>query len=216
MNRSRACGRIGTSMNNRPDAVILYVIPLEASLKFRLSTFLLIIACIGIGAGWIWERQFYEAKLEEQVYTLQDAECSIIGAFHKNLFAQRLKRLENGEISQEEFDRFRERALLDNVIYLYLNEHLATNTKFDLSYGVTFSTDQQNRMLWNAGMSLHLLGLDSLNNVNDKLSNDTDRIDWFGDDLYASNNEINESFADFVERSIERYLEHLNLGKESG
>ena len=26
MNRSRACGRFGTSMNNRPDAVILYVI----------------------------------------------------------------------------------------------------------------------------------------------------------------------------------------------
>ena len=24
MNRSLACGRIGTSMNNRPDAVILY------------------------------------------------------------------------------------------------------------------------------------------------------------------------------------------------
>ena len=29
MNRSRACGRIGTSMNNRPDAVILDVIQLE-------------------------------------------------------------------------------------------------------------------------------------------------------------------------------------------
>ena len=32
MNRSRACGRISTSMNNRPDAVILYVIPLEESI----------------------------------------------------------------------------------------------------------------------------------------------------------------------------------------
>ena len=195
--------------------MITDVIPLEAYLNFRLSTLLLIIACIAIATGWIWERQYYGAKLEEQVYTLQDVESSIIGAFNKNLFAQRLKRLENGEITQQEFDQFKQRALLDNVIYLYLNEHLATNTKFDLSDGVTFSTDQQNRMLWNAGMSLHLLGFNSSADVNSTLKIDPDRIDWFGEELYAANSDIKESFADFIERSIDRYQEHLDLGKEN-
>ena len=35
MNRSRACGRTSTSMNNRPDAVILDVMSLQQILKVR-------------------------------------------------------------------------------------------------------------------------------------------------------------------------------------
>ena len=49
MNRSRACGRNGKSMNNRPDAVILYVIPLNSMSKFSIRTLLLLTAAIGIG-----------------------------------------------------------------------------------------------------------------------------------------------------------------------
>ena len=37
MNRSRACGRVSTSMNNRPDAVILDVIRLEQSCLIEFS-----------------------------------------------------------------------------------------------------------------------------------------------------------------------------------
>ena len=49
MNRSRACGRISTSMNNRPDAVILYVIRLEWNQMRRLILIgaILILAPIG-------------------------------------------------------------------------------------------------------------------------------------------------------------------------
>ena len=116
-------------------------------MKFRLTTLLLLIACIALAGGWAWERRFYEskyqAKLEDQYYTLEDVESCIIGSFNKNLFAQRLDSLSNGEITHDEFDEFRDGALLDSVIYLYLNEHLATNTKFDLSDGVSFSTVQK-------------------------------------------------------------------------
>ena len=82
-------------------------------MKFNLSTLLLLTACIALAVGWAWERRFYETKLEDQYYTLEDVESCIIGSFNKNLFAQRLDSLSNGEITQEEFDKFRDGALLD-------------------------------------------------------------------------------------------------------
>ena len=50
-------------------SVITDVIPLEANLKFNLSTLLLLTACIALAVGWAWERRFYETKLEDQYYT---------------------------------------------------------------------------------------------------------------------------------------------------
>ena len=182
--------------------MITDVIPLEANLKFNLSTLLLLIACIALAVGWAWERRFYETKLEDQYYTLEDVESCIIGSFNKNLFAQRLDRLSNGEITQEEFDKFRDGALLDSVIYLYLNEHIATNTRFDLSDGVSFSTDQNNRIVYNAAWALRLLGLESTNDVASILNSDTNRIEWHGEDLYSSSNMINDSFTEFIGRAI--------------
>ena len=182
-------------------------------MKFRLSTFLLLITIFALATGWLWERRHYKKKLEEQVYTLQDAECSIIGSLHKMMFAQRLQMLADGEITQTEFDDFKTRSLMDNVIYLHLNEKIATNTTFDLSDGVKFSTDQNGRMLRIAGQSLHLLGITSSDELNEILKKDTDRIEWFGSDLFHENGNINDSFADFAKRSIENYQSLLDLSE---
>ena len=184
-------------------------------MKFNLSTLLLLTACIALAVGWAWERRFYETKLEDQYYTLEDVESCIIGSFNKNLFAQRLDSLSNGEITQEEFDKFRDGALLDSVIYLYLNEHIATNTKFDLSDGVSFSTDQNNRIVYNAGWALRLLGLESTNDVASILNSDTNRIEWHGEDLYSSSNKINDSFTEFIERAIDHNNERRRQIEES-
>ena len=199
----------------RSGSVITDVIPLEANLKFNLSTLLLLTACIALAVGWAWGRRFYETKLEDQYYTLEDVESCIIGSFNKNLFAQRLDSLSNGEITQEEFDKFRDGALLDSVIYLYLNEHIATNTKFDLSDGVSFSTDQNNRIVYNAGWALRLLGLESTNDVASILNSDTNRIEWHGEDLYSSSNKINDSFTEFIERAIDHNNERRRQIEES-
>ena len=196
-------------------SVITDVIPLEANLKFNLSTLLLLTACIALAVGWAWERRFYETKLEDQYYTLEDVESCIIGSFNKNLFAQRLDRLSNGEITQEEFDKFRDGALLDSVIYLYLNEHIATNTRFDLSDGVSFSTDQNNRIVYNAAWALRLLGLESTNDVASILNSDTNRIEWHGEDLYSSSNMINDSFTEFIGRAINHNNERQRQMEES-
>ena len=161
----------------------------------------------------MWERRHYKEKLEEQVYTLQDAECSIIGSLHKMMFAQRLQMLADGEITQTEFDDFKTRSLMDNVIYLHLNEEIATNTTFDLSDGVKFSTDQNGRMLRIAGQSLHLLGINSSEELNNILKKDTYRIEWFGNDLFQENGNISDSFADFADRSIEHYQSLLDLNE---
>ena len=54
MNRSRACGRIGTSMTNRSDAVILYVIRLAMKrIKYSLKFAFILIAILCIPSWWI-------------------------------------------------------------------------------------------------------------------------------------------------------------------
>jgi hypothetical protein len=112
-------------------------------MKFRLATVFWITAVICLAIGWFWERSFYQQKLEEQVGTQVSVESVLSGSLCEIIYCVKLDELGSGERTQAEFDEFRENSLLKRTAYLFLNEELATNTMYDLSDGVTFSSDQK-------------------------------------------------------------------------
>ena len=80
MNRSRACGRIGTSMNNRPDAVILDVIPLDEETRTAIP--IQRFCCM---RGWLLNRESSRGSASCQnrrcrtgVHCIGDAPSSIL------------------------------------------------------------------------------------------------------------------------------------------
>ena len=106
-------------------------------MKIRLSTVLWAITVACLAFGWFWERSQFQAKLDDQVETQVSVECSLTAALYKNLFSARLREVELGEKSEQEFEEFRRYSLVENIIYLYLNEKWATNRTTELGNGWT-------------------------------------------------------------------------------
>lgn len=140
-------------------------------------------------------------------------ETVLVGAFHKNHFARSTQRLRDGEMTQNEYDEFVTRSLLDNIVYLCLNEELATDTENIISDRIRTRTAQPDRSLMQTGHSMELLGLNDSSELNKLFQADRRKIDWYDESLFDENGQITESFADFVDRSVERFQSIKNPGK---
>ena len=179
-------------------------------MKIKLATIFWAITTLCLALGWFWERQYHKKQLESRIETQVSVECSLTAALYKNLIWERLREKELAERSEVDFADFRQSSLVENIIYLFLNERSATNKKTILANGWTENTDQKGRTLRFAGHSMDLLQLDSSEQLVPLLKKDDRYFDWHGDELFDQNREVKTEFREFADRSIQAF--HYTTG----
>ena len=183
-------------------------------MKIRLSTVLWAITVACLAFGWFWERSQFQARLDDQVETQVSVECSLTAALYKNLFSARLREVELGEKSEQEFEEFRRYSLVENIIYLYLNEKWATNKTAELGDGWTHNTNQAGRIVDFAGWSMDLLEFDSAEELESVLQSEKFFFDFHGEDLFDKSRNMKPGFRDFVLRAVQHYKSKRELSSE--
>ena len=113
-------------------------------------------------------------------------------------------------MSSEEFAEFRDRSLIDNVVYLYLNQHHAVDASFELGDGWTHNTAQTRRSLDFAGCALNLLGCADERALERYFEKHPDVANFFGNELFNANGQMKPDFVAFVNRAIEHFMENRN------
>jgi hypothetical protein len=155
--------------------------------------------------GWLWERQRYGVILDEKIYAQVSIECALSSALYKNIFCLRIDELENGQLTQDQFNSFRDRSLVENVVYLYLNQEYIAERSYEIGEGQAFHTAQLDRSLDFAGCSLSLLSFADATHLQQYFDDHPKLIESFTEDLFDSNGQMEPDFVKFVEYAIEHY-----------
>ena len=184
------------------------------TMKFRLSTMLLVVALLLVSVGWLTERMSYSVKPSN---TLDDAgavSSTISTAFFTNLIYSELDTR-----TEEENAKRRTSLLHSNILHLFVNLDDAryTRTEGETSLGrYSVTRDERAISIAHAGKSLALLGLLDVDDYESSYF-ELYGVDAFYDGVIDVNKKtLTERFRQFIQEAIDDHRSSVLAAEAAG
>lgn len=176
-------------------------------MKFRLSTFLLIVGLIAVLTGWAVERRYYASRLVDETEREGAISSTLSTALFTNMIYSQLDNL-----SDAEFARKRNMQLINNVVFLFIHRDNAVDRTIVQTATYTQRKEQTTAILREGGRSLELLGVDSESGFALQIR-EAGFVDEWTEGLIGTDGQLDNELSDFVSNCL-NYRQHYQLSFE--
>jgi len=158
-------------------------------MRFRLSTFLLLLTVFALLAGWLVDRRLNSNKFKKQHCVKIEVAAAIAAANEVVDFYDFLKQSDN-EFVNSDLDRYKNGTLLLVVIRLHAINQFALERSSDMAPPFMYEKREQTEIKYLAGAALSNLGVPNWNDFESKLTSFPELNDLESDDIFANDIDV--------------------------
>ena len=183
-------------------------------MKFHLHTLLLSFTVVALAIGWMNERRHYRIELEDKLYDARNFE-PIVGQSTGDLWlVNRLKMLNQGQLTRKEFDNAVNTKILHDVVRLFISFE-STNGGQIVGQGQSIDPDSlHSQFLFNAGACLDYLQLNDFSSTEMAVKNDEYISEMYESDLFLNDDHPKQPFILFIESAIANHQAYTGVSAE--